>query len=140
MSNPLQKLQDVGQSVWYDNADRELFQSGHFQELINDYAVVGCTTNPTIFMKAIKAGNAYERQIKELVEAGKNLEETYNEIMLTDIKTIADILRPIYNRTSGKDGYVSIEVSPLLAADTQQSIKVARHFSTIFNRPNVMVK
>jgi transaldolase len=140
LSNPLQKLQEVGQSVWYDNVDRDLLQSGHFQELIDNYAVVGCTTNPTIFMKAIKAGHAYDRQIKELVEAGKNLEETYTQIMLTDIKTIADILRPIYERTHGQDGFVSIEVSPLLAADTAQSIKVARHFSTIFNRPNVMVK
>ncbi len=140
MSNPLQKLQECGQSVWYDNVDRELLQSGRFQELINDYAVTGCTTNPTIFMKAIKAGNAYDEQIKQLFEAGKSLEETYNAIMVSDIKTTADLLRPVFNRTNGQDGFVSIEVSPLLAADTAQSIKVARHFSTLFNRPNVMVK
>jgi transaldolase len=140
MSNPLQKLQGCGQSVWYDNVDRELLQSGRFQELIDDYAVVGCTTNPTIFMKAIKAGNTYDFQIKQLAEAGKTLEEIYTEIMATDIKTIADLLKPVYERTKGQDGFVSIEVSPLLAADTAQSIKVARHFSALFNRPNVMVK
>jgi transaldolase len=67
MSNPLQKLRECGQSVWYDNVDRELLQSGHFQELINDYAVVGCTTNPTIFMKAIKADTAYDNQIKQFL-------------------------------------------------------------------------
>jgi transaldolase len=140
MSNPLQKLQEFGQSVWYDNVDRELLQSGYFQKLINEYAVSGCTTNPTIFMKAIKAGTAYDSQIKQLVTAGKSLEETYDELIVSDITTIADLLRPIFDHTNGQDGFVSIEVSPLLAADTEQSIKVARYYNSIFNRPNVMVK
>jgi transaldolase len=140
MSNPLQKLQECGQSVWYDNVDRDLLQSGRFQELIDDYAVVGCTTNPTIFMKAVKGGNAYDAQIKQSVAAGKSLEEIYTEIMVNDISTVADILRPVYDSTKGQDGFVSIEVSPLLAADTAQSIEVARHFNSIFNHPNVMVK
>jgi len=108
--------------------------------LINDYAVVGCTTNPTIFMKAIKAGNSYDSQIKQLIEAGKSLEETYTEIMVNDIKIVADILRPVFDGTNGQDGFVSIEVSPLLAADKEQSIKAARHFSSLLNHPNVMVK
>jgi transaldolase len=101
---------------------------------------VGCTTNPTIFQKAIGSGNSYDDQIRQLVAQGKSLNETIEELIVKDISTIADLLRPIYDRTNGRDGYVSIEVSPLLAADSKTSIEVARHYFQIFNRPNVMVK
>jgi transaldolase len=101
---------------------------------------VGCTTNPTIFQKAIGSGNSYDDQIRQLVAQGKSLDETIEELIVKDISTIADLLRPIYDRTNGRDGYVSIEVSPLLAADSKTSIKVARHYIQVFNRPNVMVK
>jgi transaldolase len=140
MANPLLQLQEQGQSVWYDNVSRELLQNGHFQKLIDEAGVVGCTTNPTIFQKAIGNGNSYDDQIRQLVAQGKSLDETIEELIVKDISTIADILRPIYDRTNGRDGYVSIEVSPLLAADSKTSIEVARHYYQIFNRPNVMVK
>lgn len=140
MTSPLRDLQALGQSVWYDNVNRELVRNGHFQKLIDEYGVTGCTSNPTIFQKAIASGTAYDEQIKELVSAGKRVEETFNELILTDIKTIADLLRPIYDRTQGGDGYISIEVSPLLAAQTQTTIEAARHFWQVLNRPNVMVK
>lgn len=140
MSNPLLKLQELGQSVWYDNVSRELLENGHFQNLIDDYGVVGCTTNPTIFQKAIGAGNYYDDQIRQLVAQGKSLDDTIEELVVKDISTIADLLRPIYDRSNGSDGFVSIEVSPLLAADSRTSIEVARHYFQVFNRPNVMVK
>jgi transaldolase len=140
MANPLLQLQEQGQSVWYDNVSRELLQNGHFQKLIDQAGVVGCTTNPTIFQKAIGSGNSYDDQIRQLVAQGKSLNETIEELIVKDISTIADLLRPIYDRTNGRDGYVSIEVSPLLAADSKTSIEVARHYFQIFNRPNVMVK
>jgi transaldolase len=140
MANPLLQLQEQGQSVWYDNVSRELLQNGHFQKLINEAGVVGCTTNPTIFQKAIGNGNSYDDQIRQLVAQGKSLDETIEGLIVKDISTIADLLRPIYDRTNGRDGYVSIEVSPLLAADSKTSIEVARHYYQVFNRPNVMVK
>lgn len=138
--NPLQQLATAGQSVWYDNIDRGQLQSGQFQKLLAEDGVVGVTANPTIFEKSISSGHAYDEQISQLIQAGKNTNEIYEAVVIQDIRTVADLLRPIYDRTEGKDGYVSLEVSPELANDTDGTIAEARRFWQMVARPNLMIK
>jgi transaldolase len=140
MGNPLHELQKFGQSVWYDNIARNLIKDGSVQKLIDEFAVVGVTSNPTIFEKAIAAGNAYDEQIRELVKEGKNAGEIFDELAIKDIQEAADLFRPIYDSTNGKDGYISLEVSPVLAHDTDGTIKAARYYYERVNRPNLMIK
>src|SRR3989449_7281080 len=112
MNNPLLQLKTFGQSVWYDNIDRSQLISGQFKKLLDEDGVVGVTANPTIFEKSISSGHAYDAQFKELVSAGKSTNEIYEALVISDIRTVADLLRPIYDRTNGLDGYVSLQVSP----------------------------
>ncbi len=140
MANPLQQLQTQGQSVWYDNIDRSQLQAGDFQRLLAEDGVVGVTANPTIFEKSISTGHAYDEQINQLINEGKNTNEIYEAVIIQDIRTVADLLRPIYDRTEGKDGYVSLEVSPELAHDTTGTINEARRFWKMVERPNLMIK
>ena len=140
MTNPLLQLKDFGQSVWYDNIDRSQLQSGKFKSLLENDGVVGVTANPTIFEKSISAGQAYDDQIAQLIKEGKNTNEIYEAVVIQDIRTVADLLRPIYDRTSGQDGYVSLEVSPELAHDTEGTLKEARRFWQMVDRPNLMIK
>ena len=138
-SNPLMELQAQGQSVWYDNIRRGLITSGELQQLL-DEGVVGITSNPTIFEKAIAGSTDYDAALQELVREGVDARSVYETLALQDIAQAADMLRPIYDRTDGLDGYVSIEVSPTLAHDLPATLNEARHLWSALNRPNIMVK
>ncbi len=140
MSNPLQQLQSLGQSVWYDNIDRSQLASGQFKRMLSEDSITGVTANPTIFEKSVSAGNAYDEQMNQLISEGKSTNEIYEVMIIQDIRTVADILRPIYDRTNGLDGYVSLEVSPELAHDTDGTIKEVRRFYKMVDRPNLMIK
>lgn len=140
MSNPLQQLQSLGQSVWYDNIDRSQLVSGQFKRMLDEDTITGVTANPTIFEKSVSAGHAYDEQMNQLIQEGKSTNEIYEATIITDIRTVADLLRPIYDRTSGLDGYVSLEVSPDLAHDTNATIAEVRRFHNMVDRPNLMIK
>ena len=140
MTNPLLQLQLYGQSVWYDNIDRAQLVSGRFKQLMDEDGVVGVTANPTIFQKSVSHGDAYDEQITGLIKEGKSTNEIYEALVMQDIRTVADLLRPIYERTSGQDGYVSLEVSPDLAHDTQGTLSEVRRFWKTVDRPNLLIK
>jgi len=140
--NPLQQLADYGQSVWYDNLSRDLIEGGALQDLIDTRGVVGITSNPTIFDKAISGSDLYDDQILRLVRAGRTTGEIYDAIVVRDIQRAADVLRPVYDRHDEKtaDGFVSLEVSPSLAHDTAETIADVRRLYAAVDRPNVMIK
>lgn len=140
MGNPLVQLKTQGQSVWYDNINRAQLVSGEFKRMLDEDGVVGVTANPTIFEKSISSGHAYDEQMTQLISEGKNTNEIYEALVMQDIRTVADLLRPIYDRTNGQDGYVSLEVSPELAHDTEGTLSEVRRFWKTVNRPNVMIK
>src|SRR6266581_5982930 len=140
MTNPLLQLKAYGQSVWYDNIDRSQLVSGQFKRLLDEDGICGVTANPTIFEKSISSGHAYDEQINQLIREGKSTNEIYEALIITDIQTVADILRPIYEQTNGHDGYVSLEVSPDLEHDTEGTLSEVRRFWKMVNRPNLMIK
>jgi len=140
MSNPLQQLKNYGQSVWYDNIDRTQLISGDFKRLLDEDGVVGVTANPTIFQKSISHSGAYDEQITHLIGEGKGASDIYEALIIQDIRTVADLLRPIYDRTNMLDGYVSLEVSPDLAHDTDATIAEVRRFWKMVDRPNLFIK
>ena len=140
MPNPLQQLKNFGQSVWYDNIDRGQLVSGQFKGLLEEDGVTGVTANPTIFQKSISSGHAYDEQMTQLISEGKNTSDIYETMIIQDIRTVADLLRPIYDRTNMQDGYVSLEVSPDLAHDTNATIAEVRRFWKMVDRPNLLVK
>jgi transaldolase len=138
--NPILHLKDYGQSVWMDNLSRDLLQSGELEKLIESRDVHGITSNPAIFEKAI-AGNAiYDADIEAGIRAGKSVEEIYESLVFDDIRKACDILMPIYQETDGVDGYVSLEVPPSLARDTESTLKEARRYFQTLDRPNLMIK
>jgi transaldolase len=139
-TNPLLQLKALGQSVWYDTVDREQLNSGLFKQMLDEDGVVGVTSNPTIFQKSISHGHAYDEQMEQLIKEGKSTSEIYEALAIQDICMVADMLRPIYDSTSGQDGYVSLEVSPDLAHDTEGSLSEARRFWKMVDRPNLMIK
>lgn len=140
MDNPLVQLKAQGQSVWYDNINREQLVSGEFKRMLDEDGIVGVTANPTIFEKSISGGHAYDEQMAQLIGEGKSTNEIYEALVIQDIRTVADLLRPIYDRTNAQDGYVSLEVSPELAHNTEGTLSEARRFWNLVNRPNLMVK
>ena len=140
MTNPLLQLKALGQSVWYDNINRAQLVSGQFKRLLEEDGVVGVTANPTIFQKSISQGTAYDEQLNQLISQRKSTNEIYEALVITDIRTVADILRPIYDRTAGQDGYVSLEVSPDLAHNTEGTISEVRRFWKTVDRPNLLIK
>jgi transaldolase len=140
MTNPLLQLKALEQSVWYDNIDRSQLASGQFQRLLDEDGIVGVTANPTIFEKSISAGHAYDEQMNQLIKEGKETSEIYEALVIQDIRTVADLLRPIYEQANGQDGFVSLEVSPDLAHDTEGSLAEARRFWKMVDRPNLMIK
>jgi transaldolase len=140
MTNPLVQLQQQGQSVWYDNIDRSQIASGQFKRMLDEDGVLGVTANPTIFEKSISHGQAYDEQISQLISEGKSTNEIYEAVIIQDIRAVADLLRPIYEHSDGKDGYVSLEVSPELANDTKGTIAEAARFWKMVERPNLMIK
>jgi transaldolase len=140
MTNPLLKLKALGQSVWLDDIDRGQLRSGLFQRLINEDGITGATGNPTIFEHSITNDTTYDEQMQQLIAEGKSAQEIYETLAMTDVKTVADLLRPIYDRANGQDGFVSIEVSPFLAHDTEATLTEVRRFWHTIDRPNLMVK
>lgn len=139
MASRIQQIASLGQALWLDFISRDLLQSGKLRELVNE-GVTGQTSNPTIFQKAISSGSEYDAQIRELVRAARSTPEIYEAIAIQDIADAADTLRSVYNETHARDGYVSIEVSPELAHDTQKTIAEARRLFSAIGRPNVMIK
>lgn len=138
--NSLRQLERFGQSVWLDYIRRNLLGSAEFRRMLDEDGLSGMTSNPTIFEKAIAGSTDYDDQLKELARAGKDVNQIYEELTIADIKTAADALRPVYERTKGHTGYVSYEVSPLLANDTDGTIAAARRYVKLIDRPNLMVK
>ncbi|MFZ0389357.1 MAG: bifunctional transaldolase/phosoglucose isomerase [Calditrichia bacterium] len=136
----LLKLIEYGQSYWIDNLSRTMLHNGELKKRVEEQGLRGMTSNPSIFNKAISSGEAYDEQIKELVEAGATLDEIYEKLVVTDVQEACDILRPVYDQSDGLDGYVSLEVSPYLAHDAEGSIKEARRLWKAVDRPNLFIK
>jgi len=139
-SNPLSELTRLGQSVWWDNIERKLITSGELKRLIKEDEVRGVTSNPAIFEKAISGSDLYADQLRQLAEQGKSAVEIYEHLAVTDVQSAADVLRPVYDESSGGDGFVSLECSPKLANDTNGTIEEVRRLWKWVNRPNVMIK
>lgn len=139
-TNPLLALSKLGQSIWLDYIDRQILRDGTLKRLIESDQLAGLTSNPAIFEQAIAGGGAYSDAIARLKTAGSTLEDVYEQLILTDIGMAADQFRPLYETSEGRDGYVSIEVSPLLARDTQASLAEARELWQRLDRPNIMIK
>lgn len=139
-SNPLVKLHEAGQSVWLDQISRSLLTTGELKRLIDEDGLRGMTSNPSIFQKAIGKGDDYAEEIKQLAHEGGSVSDVYEAVIVKDIGTAADIFQPVYQSLDGKDGFVSLEVSPLLADDTQATVTEAKKLWTRLNRPNVMIK
>ncbi len=140
MTTAVQALTTLGQSIWLDDIDREYLRSGLFQRLIDEEGVTGATGNPTIFEHAIDHGTAYDEQMHPLFARGMDAKTIYETLAMTDVRQVADLLRPIYERTDRQDGFVSIEVSPALANKTEQTLAEVRRFWRTIDRPNLMVK
>lgn len=138
--NPLVELQKFGQSFWYDNIRRGLIRSGELKKMIDEDGLRGVTSNPTIFEKAISSSTDYDDAIRELVMKRKNITEIFDALSVEDIQLAADLFAPLYKKTQGADGYVSIEVAPQFARDTDKTVQEARRLWKLVNRPNVMVK
>lgn len=136
--NPPVDVQKFGQSIWYDNISRELIHSGDLQALIDHSGVVGITSNPTIFEKAIGAGSTYDAQIRGLLD--HEASQIYDLLSIQDIGEACDLLLPVFERTNGVDGYVSLEVSPLWANDTATTLSEAKRLNAAVSRPNLMIK
>jgi transaldolase / glucose-6-phosphate isomerase len=138
--NILVELQKTGQSIWYDNVRRALIDNGDLAQKIREDDLRGVTSNPAIFEKAIVGSTDYDQAMRQLIAEGKSVDEIYEALVIDDIQRVADLLKPVYDRTKRIDGYVSLEVSPLLAHDTDNSIAQARRLWASVNRPNVMIK
>jgi len=138
--NHLRELAKFGQSVWLDNISRDLLQTGELKRLIDEHGITGVTSNPTIFEKAMSIGTRYDADMGKFAARGKSVSEIYEALALADIAAAADLLRPTYELTTGVDGYISLEVSPHLAHDTQGTVAEAKRLFAAVNRPNVMIK
>jgi transaldolase len=135
----LHDLAELGQAVWFDYIKRSLITSGELQQLI-DEGIRGVTSNPTIFEKAIAGSNDYDDDLKMLAKGGSSVNEIYEKLVGCDIAQTADLFKPVYDRTGGLDGYVSLEVNPKLAYDTPDTIKEARRLFRTLDKPNIMIK
>ncbi len=140
-SNPtLQALADAGVSIWLDDLNRPMLDTGQLQRLRDESGVVGVTTNPTIFAAALTEGSAYQEQVRGLAEGTNSLENVVFDITTEDVRRACDVLRPVYDATDGQDGRVSIEVDPRAARDTPGTVEAARRLWTCVDRPNVLIK
>src|SRR5205823_12837863 len=138
--NKAQELHDLGQSLWLDNITREILDNGTLRRYIDEFAITGLTSNPTIFDEAIGNSAAYDEDIRDKAKKGKSGEALFLELALADLRRAADLFRPIFDATDGIDGWVSMEVSPLLANDTMKSIAAAKQIHREAKRPNLFVK
>ena len=136
----LAALTEAGTSVWLDQIRRGMIESGELQRLIDEDGLRGVTSNPSIFEKAILGSSDYDDQISELAEQGLGAREIYDEIAVTDVQLGADVLRAVYDELGGYDGYVSLEVGPEAANDTEETLRQARDYWRRLDRPNVFIK
>jgi transaldolase len=138
--NPLADLEKFGQSIWLDFLRRNALDNGELQRYIDQDGASGLTSNPSIFEKAITGSHDYDQAIRALALEGRSVQEIYRTLTVDDIRRAADLFRPIYDRLEGRDGFVSLEVSPQLAHDTAGTIEEARHLWAAVNRPNLFIK
>ena len=140
--NPLKQLAEQGQSIWLDYIRRNLIKSGELKRLVEEDGIRGVTSNPTIFDKAISGSTDYDDALRTLLAADPHapVGNIYEPLAIEDIRAAADVLRPVYEKSQGEDGYVSLEVSPYLAHDTQRTINEAQRLRAAVNRPNLMIK
>ena len=139
-TSPVKRLLDFGQSPWLDFIERELLRSGELTRMIAEWGLQGMTSNPAIFEKAIAQTRQYDREIATLAAAGRPAEQVYEMLAIADVQAAADLFRPVYDGSDGADGYVSLEVSPRLAADAEGTISEARRLWAALGQPNVMIK
>jgi transaldolase len=135
-----QLLHNLGQSLWLDNITRDLLNTGTLKRYIDDLSVTGLTSNPTIFDHAIKNSSSYDAAIRKKLDEGKSGEELFFELAVEDLTRAADLFRPVFDRTNGVDGWVSLEVSPLLAHDTASTLAAAKSLHARAGRPNLLIK
>jgi len=135
-----QQLRNLGQSLWLDNITRDLLNNGTLERYIAELSITGLTSNPTIFDHAIKNSSSYDRAIRDYASKGKSGEELFFELALEDLTRAADLFRPVHDRTNGLDGWVSLEVSPLLAHNTPSTLAEAKQLFARANRPNLLIK
>lgn len=140
MTDALKRLSDEGVAIWLDDLSRKRITSGNLAELIDQSHVVGVTTNPSIFQKAISSGDGYEQQLTDLASRKVTVEEAIRMITTADVRDAADILRPVFDRTDGQDGRVSIEVDPRLAHHTVPTVAEAKQLAWLVDRPNTLIK
>ncbi|MCA9018289.1 MAG: transaldolase, partial [Planctomycetaceae bacterium] len=134
-----QQLNNLGQSLWLDNITRDLLENGTLKQYIDELSVTGLTSNPTIFHQAIKNSASYDSTIQEKFKNGQAGEQLFFEVALEDITQAADLFRPVWDKTDGVDGWVSLEVSPLLAYDTASTLAAAKDLHERAGRPNVLI-
>jgi transaldolase len=139
-ANGLTRLRELGQSLWLDQISRDLLNDGSLARYVSEYGITGLTSNPTIFDGAIGGGSAYDADIGRLARAGKSGEEIFLDLELADLRRAADLFRPVYETSKGADGWVSLELSPMLAADTKGSIIAAERIYKEAGRPNLFIK
>ena len=136
----LAALTSAGTSVWLDQIRRSMIEGGELQRLIDEYSLRGVTSNPAIFEKAILGSSDYDDQIVELAEGGNGAREIYDEVAVTDVRLGCDVLRGVYDESGGVDGYVSLEVGPDAAHDTEETLRQARDYWQRVDRPNLFIK
>jgi len=140
MSTPIKQLVSLGQSIWYDNIERRLLNNGDLAAMVERGDIQGLTSNPTIFNNAIANSNDYDADLLPLAQAGKSPLEIFEALAVDDIRAAADLLRPLYDETNGDDGYVSLEVNPTLAYETEKTLSEAKRLFAWVDRPNLMIK
>lgn len=138
--NPLKKLESLGQSIWLDYIRRDLIANGELQHLIDEDGLSGITSNPAIFEKAIANSTIYDVDIRKIASHKKDVNTVYEALSQQDVQKAADVFRPLYDKTNGEDGYVSLEVNPHLAHDTAGTIEEGRRLWVTLNRPNILIK
>jgi len=138
--NPLKELAAFGQSIWFDSISRSLVTTGELERMMEEYAVTGITSNPSIFEKAISAGDDYDADIRDCAARGLDGPELLTDLFVKDIKKAARILLPVYEKTWGRDGFVSIEVNPLLARDVEGTVREAQQLHSMIDMPNILIK
>ena len=141
VAQPIFEIENTyGQSIWMDNLSRDIIESGELKELIENRGIVGITSNPAIFEKAIAGNKIYDKNISAGIEASKSVEKIYEDLVFEDIRNACDIFLPIYESSNGLDGYVSIEVPPTIAKDTETTIAEAKRYYSAIGKLNVMIK
>ena len=139
METNITKVNNLGQALWYDNISKKMILSGELESLINN-GVSGLTSNPTIFFKAITGSTDYDKQLNELALQISDTETIYECLVIEDIRSVADLLKSTYEKTNGADGYVSLEVNPNLANETDKTVEEAKRLFKTVNRKNLMIK